>query len=603
MKLKILSVISLFIPMAVFAQSEPAQWLITLPKVETPLVVSAPVPAAPKLGASSVCSLGLAENSLSWSKSAGAENYTARFCVGAGCQVTINSPIACSVADPTVQCVHDNVKYDTSYSYRVWAVSQDVSNISNVATVKTPKEKDAVFVDQTVAGIYNPEKIQLKPDQPFSAAVQMKNTGCFGWVTKEDELGSQNPANNYTFGLSRVFLKDAVIHGKTNVFSFNAKAPSVEGIYNFQWQMLESIIELPAVFKETWFGEKSRNVNIVVKKIPDLIPPGMPSPKTEEPPPPEPSLPVPPTLPPPPITIPTGDPRFPCQKGGFPPPNDIRCLKILSELAPHVIWVEDAAALPTGITERIESRIVLPEPPAPKPSPIAPPEIVIKFQEKLVPFVPPDILKTMETLESNYKLLQTELERLRKPAVQPGCSVDGIDFPLEDHLTLKWTCSGFNQCVISAHDGSLTLKTAEGGTLRLKKPMAYTRYDMQCDGAGVPSYSFYPFIAGKSAGPRACSAGPTITTSSPLPDGTDGVPYSQTLAASGGEGSLTWSLGAGSTLHTGLSLSSGGVISGTPDTGGFTETRTFYIRATDSCSTGGQTDQKQFQLTVNAGGL
>ena len=56
----------------------------------------------------------------------------------------------------------------------------------------------------------------------------------------------------------------------------------------------------------------------------------------------------------------------------------------------------------------------------------------------------------------------------------------------------------------------------------------------------------------------------TISPASPLPNGTLGVAYSQTLVASGGAGtSYSWSLVSG-TLPPGLSFSSTGVISGTP---------------------------------------
>jgi hypothetical protein len=50
-----------------------------------------------------------------------------------------------------------------------------------------------------------------------------------------------------------------------------------------------------------------------------------------------------------------------------------------------------------------------------------------------------------------------------------------------------------------------------------------------------------------------------------LPDGTNGVPYNVTLSATGGQPSYTWSLTANSAgLPPGLTLSAGGVISGTP---------------------------------------
>lgn len=58
---------------------------------------------------------------------------------------------------------------------------------------------------------------------------------------------------------------------------------------------------------------------------------------------------------------------------------------------------------------------------------------------------------------------------------------------------------------------------------------------------------------------------PTIVTASPLPAGAVGAAYSQTLKADSGTAPYTWTLASGS-LPPGLGLSSGGVISGTPDT-------------------------------------
>ena len=83
----------------------------------------------------------------------------------------------------------------------------------------------------------------------------------------------------------------------------------------------------------------------------------------------------------------------------------------------------------------------------------------------------------------------------------------------------------------------------------------------------------------------------TITTSS-LPGGTVGSPYSQTLSATGGVPSYTWSLASGS-LPPGLSLSaSGGVVSGTPTTSG---TYSFTARVTD----GTQTATQPLQIVVS----
>ncbi|MBI5386462.1 MAG: putative Ig domain-containing protein, partial [Verrucomicrobia bacterium] len=85
---------------------------------------------------------------------------------------------------------------------------------------------------------------------------------------------------------------------------------------------------------------------------------------------------------------------------------------------------------------------------------------------------------------------------------------------------------------------------------------------------------------------------PAITTSSPLPAGMAGEAYSVPLAASSGTPPYTWALASGS-LPADLSLSSDGVISGTPSAAG---TATFSVRVTDSV---GLFASKEFSLTIS----
>lgn len=85
-----------------------------------------------------------------------------------------------------------------------------------------------------------------------------------------------------------------------------------------------------------------------------------------------------------------------------------------------------------------------------------------------------------------------------------------------------------------------------------------------------------------------------INTPSPLPQATQSVPYSFSLSALGVVGSSTWSLIAGA-LDPGLSLSSAGVISGTPVN---VATYLFTAQIVDSI---GNTYTKQFSLTVVSG--
>jgi len=90
----------------------------------------------------------------------------------------------------------------------------------------------------------------------------------------------------------------------------------------------------------------------------------------------------------------------------------------------------------------------------------------------------------------------------------------------------------------------------------------------------------------------AINAAISITTSS-LPADTISVAYNQTLAATGGTGAKTWSLQSGS-LPTGLSLTSGGSITGTPTAAG---TSNFTVKATDTVNASAT---KALSIAVNA---
>jgi hypothetical protein len=86
---------------------------------------------------------------------------------------------------------------------------------------------------------------------------------------------------------------------------------------------------------------------------------------------------------------------------------------------------------------------------------------------------------------------------------------------------------------------------------------------------------------------------PVITLAPPtLPAGTTGVAYSQTVSASGGIGTYTFTLSSG-TLPTGLSLASGGALTGTPTVAG---TYNFVVRATD---TNGCNDSLAYSISVS----
>ncbi|MBI4906336.1 MAG: putative Ig domain-containing protein [Acidobacteria bacterium] len=91
------------------------------------------------------------------------------------------------------------------------------------------------------------------------------------------------------------------------------------------------------------------------------------------------------------------------------------------------------------------------------------------------------------------------------------------------------------------------------------------------------------------------SAGLTITTATPLPNATANQSYSQTFTGSGGTGTgYAWTLAVGSTLPAGLTLTTGGVLSGTPTAAG--GPTSFTVRLTDSSTA---FVEQAFSLTVN----
>jgi hypothetical protein len=115
------------------------------------------------------------------------------------------------------------------------------------------------------------------------------------------------------------------------------------------------------------------------------------------------------------------------------------------------------------------------------------------------------------------------------------------------------------------------------------------------------------FLATDSATPTAATAvSPSVTlianpvsltiTTAALAIGTVGTPYSYQLMSTGGTGAITWTVSSGSLTGTGLSLSSSGLLLGTPTAAQSGLTLTF--QAKDSATNQQQTKTTTLQLSV-----
>ncbi len=100
----------------------------------------------------------------------------------------------------------------------------------------------------------------LTPGQSFNSTLRWRNTGAQTWLGSNGfRLGSQNPADNRTWGGNAVFVSSLVINpGQTLEITFTAFAPTTPGTYNFQWQCFQSGVG--------YFGQPSTNVQITVSQ-------------------------------------------------------------------------------------------------------------------------------------------------------------------------------------------------------------------------------------------------------------------------------------------------------------------------------------------------
>jgi C1A family cysteine protease len=122
-----------------------------------------------------------------------------------------------------------------------------------VEGVRSPAAvREAVFVSQSVPAA-------TVPGQNYDVSVTMRNVGIQTWTPQRGyKLGSQNPQDNTTWGLSRVNLPGPVAPWQEATFPFSVTAPPTPS--HFQWRMLQEEVG--------WFGSATPNVLIAIAGTP-----------------------------------------------------------------------------------------------------------------------------------------------------------------------------------------------------------------------------------------------------------------------------------------------------------------------------------------------
>ncbi|WP_369934853.1 RHS repeat domain-containing protein [Xanthomonas tesorieronis] len=97
----------------------------------------------------------------------------------------------------------------------------------------------------------------MEAGRTYPVKLRFRNTGNTTWSTSTGyTLGSWNPDNNNRWGVQRVAVRDQIAPQIGALFEFNVVAPTLPGVYSFQWRMLEEGVE--------WFGDATPDIQITV---------------------------------------------------------------------------------------------------------------------------------------------------------------------------------------------------------------------------------------------------------------------------------------------------------------------------------------------------
>lgn len=104
----------------------------------------------------------------------------------------------------------------------------------------------------------------METGRTYRVKLKFTNTGNTTWSASAGyALGSWNPNDNVRWGRARVPMPNDVSPQLPAFFEFDVVAPSLPGVYSFQWRLLEEGKE--------WFGRESDNVQVTVSGPPSKV--------------------------------------------------------------------------------------------------------------------------------------------------------------------------------------------------------------------------------------------------------------------------------------------------------------------------------------------
>ncbi|MBI4086059.1 MAG: hypothetical protein HY433_02350, partial [Candidatus Liptonbacteria bacterium] len=127
---------------------------------------------------------------------------------------------------------------------------------SSAVTVNVPTAitNSAQFISQSVPS-------SMIAGQSYPVSVTMKNIGTNSWSAIGSQINayrlrSENPSDNYNWGISRAELPNTVPAGSQVTINFTVTTPSAPGNYNFRWRMIQEGVQA--------FGQLTTNSVVVV---------------------------------------------------------------------------------------------------------------------------------------------------------------------------------------------------------------------------------------------------------------------------------------------------------------------------------------------------